>query len=61
MAKFSKKTYELVAEEIAAQAFNNGHPDVMITLANLANHFANQFEKDNVMFDRKRFLKACGV
>lgn len=31
------------------------------TLDNLANRMADELQRDNPMFDRERFINACGV
>lgn len=65
--KWSKQTYNLVAEVIrkvaryegadhAMAANENENERVRLTIAKL---FADRFEADNAQFDRSRFLKAC--
>lgn len=59
--KYTKATFEMVAN-IIKQARNletqDGRP---VGLDVLARTFANKFAESNPLFDRARFLKACGI
>jgi hypothetical protein len=69
--KFSKRHYEVIAKIL-----RGGHvriseePGETITymsagrfaeIYDLAREFAEEFERDNPLFSRSRFLNACGV
>lgn len=51
----SRKDYEAIAEIISKSEGRYG------TLYELAKQFANYFQVDNLNFDRKRFMEACGL
>lgn len=68
-SKYAKRHYEDVAEILCA-AFTEvagtverreRRPDVTRTLMHIRNDFTTLFTADNPLFDRERFLAACGL
>jgi hypothetical protein len=59
VARWTQATYEMVAEKVS-QGWRRD-AESRITLAWLAQSFAQDFAADNPKFDRQRFLAACGV
>lgn len=61
----TRKDYELIADSLFQErvALNTApHKEVrLITISNVANTLAAKLYRDNPRFDRKRFLKACGM
>lgn len=60
MPRFTRMTYELVAETLAAEIESADLYEVD-TLRRTANRFARYFEADNPEFNYTRFLRAAGI
>ena len=64
-AAYSKRDYEMVAANLRAEIEANDMPDNLAAMAretvrNLAQRFADRFERDNPRFNRTQFLNASG-
>lgn len=60
----SRKDYEAMASALSRQikeAETNGDTKLLSALVTLAIDSATYFGDDNPRFDRRRYLKACGV
>ena len=58
----TRKDYILIAQEIATtRKVNLTDGTLLVSVEHLANSLATALEIDNPLFDRARFLTACGV
>ncbi len=63
MAKWSRQTYEMVANGIQSEldlAPRGITEDAEAAIRRIAVYFAGQFTADNHTFSRERFMEACG-
>jgi len=63
---FTKRHYEVIAELINdtfadVEEATDGNKAALDALRELAQRMATVFANDNRMFDKHRFLRACGV
>jgi len=62
---FTKKHYKAIAEIIREEYHGNNGPDGTTTeqyvCRNIASGLAGYFATDNPLFDRKKFMIACGL
>jgi len=56
----SKKDYQLIADAIA-YSYKNCSPQGQLGVAVVAEELATTLKETNPLFDRRRFLVACGL
>lgn len=62
LSEMQHRHFSTVAAIIASMdTVHNGEHGFIDVRRDVAEHFANQLARTNDRFDRKRFLRACGV
>ena len=59
--KFQQRHYEVLAEILREEKDGDNSMETFVTVHNIADQMSDYFERDNIHFDRERFLIACDV